>query len=178
MAILGLLALVAARQEQVATRHFQGNAAINDGDTLTVAGERFRLKGIDAPEFDQKCMADGGEYPCGRRARQALEELAAGKQVDCAGWQRDKYARLLATCKAGGVELNRALVEAGWAVAYGDYFAEEHEARDGRRGLWAGTFQSPRDYRDAHGGMVEPDHGGIIATLFTWLRQIFDFSRS
>lgn len=177
IAILGLLALVAARQEQVATRRFEGNAVVNDGDTLTIAGERFRLQGIDAPEFDQKCQADGGEYPCGRRARQALERLVAGKQVACSGWQRDKYGRLLVSCEANGVDLNRAQVDAGWAVAYGAYFAEERAAREGRRGLWAGTFQSPRDYRDVHGGMIEPEHGSGITVFFAWLRQIFDFSR-
>lgn len=34
-----------------------GTAVITDGDSLTVAGERVRLFGIDAPESKQTCVA-------------------------------------------------------------------------------------------------------------------------
>jgi endonuclease YncB( thermonuclease family) len=33
------------------------------------------------------------------------------------------------------------------AVAYGDYHGEEQEARLARRGLWAGGFEPPADWR-------------------------------
>ena len=41
------------------------------------------------------------------------------------------------------------LVRKGWAVAYytNDYKADEHQARRARRGLWAGEFQRPAQFR-------------------------------
>src|SRR3954471_10871881 len=114
-AILGLLILVAARIDRVATRYVAGNAEINDGDTITLEGQRIRLSGIDAPEYNQTCEKGGATYPCGRAAREALVRLAGGGAIDCAGWERDRYDRLLAVCRSGGIDLNRRLVEDGWA---------------------------------------------------------------
>ena len=46
-----------------------GRATVTDGDTLTVAQQRIRLWGIDAPESAQQCTARNGQaWPCGRRA--------------------------------------------------------------------------------------------------------------
>src|SRR3954468_13280220 len=93
-AILALLILVTARIDRVATRHLAGDALINDGDTITLKGERIRLLGIDAPEYNQTCERSGATYPCGRAAREALARLAGGGAIDCAGWERDRYGRL------------------------------------------------------------------------------------
>lgn len=174
-AILALLALVSARLDRFETRKAEGVAIVNDGDSITLGAERIRLRGIDAPEFAQVCRKDGEEYACGRRAREALSKLVAGRRVACAGWERDKYDRLLGECSAGGVDLNRAQVEAGWAVAYGDYQAEELAARRAERGIWAGEFDRPRDWRATHGDMtdIEP---GTYGRILNWLREIFRFS--
>src|SRR5919201_1879976 len=74
-AILALLILVTARIDRVATRHLAGDAVINDGDTITLKGERIRLRGIDAPEYNQSCEKGGTAYACGRAAREALARL-------------------------------------------------------------------------------------------------------
>ena len=42
------------------------------------------------------------------------------------------------------------LVRAGYALAYGAYERAEREARQLKRGLWSGTFERPRDWRDKH----------------------------
>src|SRR5262245_58713704 len=68
-AILALVAVIAARLDRVATRHLAGEATINDGDTITLKGERIRLVGIDAPEYNQTCAKDGATYACGRMSR-------------------------------------------------------------------------------------------------------------
>lgn len=60
----------------------------------------------------------------------------------------DKHDRLLAVCSIGDVELNRWMVENGWAVAYGRYRDEERMAENQRRGIWQGRFERPRDWRD------------------------------
>ena len=114
-------------------------------------------------------------YPCGRHAREALVELAGAAAIECSGWERDRYRRLLAVCSAGGIELNRRQVEQGWAVAYGDYADAEQSARDRGAGLWAGTFERPRDWRVEHGGMVESEHD-LFARLVNWLWAMSGFS--
>jgi endonuclease YncB( thermonuclease family) len=174
-AILGLLVLISARLDRVNTRQATGMAIINDGDSVTLGAERVRLRGIDAPEFSQTCEKNGTTYPCGRRSREALVRLIGGKPVSCTGWERDRYDRLLGSCSAGGTDLNRAQVEAGWAVAYGDYFDVQEEAREKTLGLWAGSFDRPRDWRDSHGERMEGEHD-LKVRILNWLRQIFRFS--
>ena len=169
-AILGMLALVVARVEQLTVHQAEGEVVVHDGDTVTLAGERIRLAGIDAPEYAQLCQLDGDDYACGHQARDALVELVNEQRVICEGSEHDRYGRLLAVCRAGGGELNRALVEAGWAVAYGRYDDAERAAREARRGMWSGTFERPRDWRDKHSGVSEDRHGGEIAG-FRWLRE-------
>ncbi len=175
VAIIGLLILLSARLDRVERRGIEGRATVNDGDSLTLGSERIRLRGIDAPEFTQTCRRQGADYPCGRRARDALAGLIGGKPVACAGWERDRYGRLLAACTAGGKDLNRALVEAGWAVAYGEFEAEERIARQNGAGLWAGSFDPPRVWRDRHGGMAETEHGAT-GRIINWLRAILRIS--
>ena len=174
-AILALLAIVAARLDRVETRKISGDAAINDGDTITLKGERIRLRGIDAPDYNQTCEKGGATYSCGRRSREALARMASSGAIECSGWERDRYGRLLGVCTAGGVDLNRRQVEEGWAVAYGDYADAEQAARQRGAGLWAGSFERPRDWRVEHGGMAEGEHD-LVAKAFNWLRAIFGFS--
>jgi endonuclease YncB( thermonuclease family) len=71
--------------------------------------------------------------------------------VTCEPQGHDRYRRTLAICSANHIDLNAWLVRQGWAlsfVRYGDrYRAEENEARRERRGLWAGAFIAPWDWR-------------------------------
>jgi endonuclease YncB( thermonuclease family) len=172
LAILGLVALVAARLDHLSERAVEGVPVVNDGDSLTLAGERIRLVGIDAPEYDQSCERNGGAYPCGRQARAALVALVKRGPVECRGWQRDKYNRLLAECSAAGVNLNKAQVAAGWAVAYGDYGREEGEARAAGAGIWAGKFERPQDWRSRKGHGDEDPHD-VFGKIRNVLREVF-----
>ncbi|BCG73426.1 nuclease [Mesorhizobium sp. 113-1-2] len=173
--ILGLLILLAARLDRVETRQTQGAAIINDGDSITLGTERIRMRGIDAPEYTQTCRRNGADYACGTLARQSLVRLIAGRPVACSGWQRDRYGRLLGDCKAGGTDLNRAQVEAGWAVAFGDFESEEATARAAKAGIWAGTFDQPQDWRDSHHGEVVERKHGTLASIGDAVREIFRF---
>jgi endonuclease YncB( thermonuclease family) len=173
-AFLGLVMLVAARFERFAAREAAGQAIVNDGDSLTVDGERIRLRGIDAPELDQSCRLGSEDYACGRRSKAALAERIGGRRVDCRGWERDRFRRLLAVCRAGEAELNLAQVEAGWAIAYGDYGEAEGRAREAKAGLWAGSFEPPRDWRERHGSAAEPEHD-LFEAIFNLLRELFRF---
>lgn len=54
------------------------------------------------------------------------------------------YGRHLGTCRIAGEDVSR-LLRAGWALAA--YVANEDRARVKMRGLWAGTFIAPWDWR-------------------------------
>jgi len=173
IAILAFLVLVSTRLERFNTVTSTGVARIGDGDSLQLKGERMRLRGIDAPELSQSCRREGAAYPCGRQSRDALRRLAESGPISCEGWERDRYGRLLVTCRSGDVDLNAAQVSAGWAVAYGGYAAEEAAARRARLGLWAGEFERPSAWRVTHGNAAEMPHDWL-GTLRNWLRALFD----
>ncbi|MFZ1682210.1 MAG: thermonuclease family protein [Rhizobiaceae bacterium] len=161
--LVGITVWAIPRLDRLAAVDRTGAVTLADGDSLVLAGERVRLRGLDAPEFGQSCRRDGQDYACGRSARAELARLIGKSAVTCTGWERDKYNRLLARCTAGGIDLNRALVKNGWAVSYGDYAAEEADARAARRGLWAGEFDRPSAWRAVHGAAHEDEHTFAIA---------------
>lgn len=127
-----------------------GRAEALDGDSIRMNGEELRLQGIDAPEYSQPCTRGGQKWECGREAARNLRRLIARAPITCVGYERDRYNRLLVTCRSLGVDLGAAQVKAGLAIANGDYFVEEAEARNETRGIWAGEFDNPRDYRALH----------------------------
>ena len=128
-----------------------GRPRVGDGDGLTFSGARVRLVGIDAPELAQSCDDAGGRrHACGEEARRHLVGLIGGRTVECNWAKLDRYGRRLGLCRADDEDLNAAMVRDGWAVAYGAYEAEEAEARAARRGVWAGTFTWPQDWRREH----------------------------
>lgn len=153
--------MVAAVLEMSQTRSLAGLARVTDGDTIRLEGVTVRLRGIDAPELRQACTgADGTEHACGRLSASYLETLIGTSPVDCSGYDTDRYDRLLGDCRAGDgaavVALNRSMVEAGWAVAFGDHERAEALARADRRGLWAWEFERPADWRRHVAGEASP----------------------
>ncbi|MGH6770325.1 MAG: thermonuclease family protein [Xanthobacteraceae bacterium] len=128
-----------------------GHARVVDGDSLEIAGQRIRIASIDAPERDQSCRtADGKTYRCGEVAARALAEIIARRVVTCIPLTHDRYDREVAVCTVDGRDLAEALVRGGHALGYARsnrYAAAEREAREARRGLWAGSFESPATWR-------------------------------
>jgi hypothetical protein len=56
---------------------------VSDGDTLTLHGTKYRLDGIDAPEFNQVCLDEKGqEWNCGLAARESRTALFSVKTRD------------------------------------------------------------------------------------------------
>ena len=112
---------------------------VSDGDTVTCLTSasrqvKVRLAEIDAPESRQ---------PYGSRAKQALSELAFGKQVVLEVQDTDRYGRTVARVVAGGTDVNAELVRQGAVWVYRQYsrdrslLALEKQARAAKRGLWA-----------------------------------------
>lgn len=139
---------------------FSGPAAVVDGDTLHVGGERVRLFGVDAPELSQTCGAGTSKVACGQLAAQWLRSHVQGRALRCTGVDTDRYGRVVARCAVDGVDVGRSIVEAGWATAYRkyslDYVGAEQLARAARRGIWAIGFQPPEAYRRARRKAVLP----------------------
>lgn len=130
----------------------QGTASVIDGDTIEIHGERIRLDAIDAPESSQLCLdAAGNRYRCGQKSAFALADMIGRSTVTCEPKGHDRYRRTIAVCFSGETNLNAWMVVQGWAVAfrkYGiDYIGEEDNARLARRGIWAGSFEMPWDWR-------------------------------
>ena len=130
-----------------------GSAEIIDGDSLSVSGISVRLFGIDAPEGKQICIRAGTAWGCGEEAATQLRNLIGGNPIECRGRDIDTYGRTLAVCAVAGIEINRAMVEAGWATAFRkysqDYVVEETQARAAHHGIWTSEFALPQDYRAA-----------------------------
>jgi endonuclease YncB( thermonuclease family) len=132
-----------------------GKAWVIDGDTIDVAGSRIRRQGIDAPESNQTCTDAGNRtWPCGRAATRELIDHLAGRPLKCESAGLDRYRRVLAVCALpDGSDVNAWLVQQGWALAYGyssPYRAEEAQAHAARRGIWAGSFMPPWEWRHRH----------------------------
>ena len=131
LALLGLLMVMPA-PEGLAP---EGRAGVIDGDSLRVAGVEVRLQGIDAPEARQTCSRAGRDWDCGREASRRLAGLLRDGRVRCEGHGQDQHGRLLARCWLGEIEINRWLVEQGWAVSFGGYGGVERQARAAKRGF-------------------------------------------
>jgi micrococcal nuclease len=122
-----------------------------DGDTIIVAGDvRVRYILVDAPE------ATGGRADCyGASAAQFNSDLVLGKTVRLAYDVacEDAYGRTLAYVTVGGQDVNRLLVERGYACVLhippdGDARAAELRAAEGsaraaRLGLWGACDPLP-----------------------------------
>ena len=169
--ILLFLGLVVVRLEGP-QEVMSGRARIVDGDTLVLVGKRIRLVGIDAPELRQVCQRNGRDWACGIEAKGYLAALIGGAKTMCEADGSDKYGRLLAVCRVENRDLNAAMVDGGYAIAFGEYETEEAIARQKRLGLWAGTFDVPRQWRLTHGGMDEMPHipDGFLDTAMSRIR--------
>ena len=151
MRLSAFLAALLSASAVSAQADVAGTARVVDGDTIVIDGEHVRLEGIDSPEKDQTCTAYGQQWSCGLTAAEWLKEYLRGRQVDCVGHARDRYARLLAVCYAGGENVNERLVREGWALDYRkystDYLAVDAEAKHQGEGVWRGEFVPPWQWR-------------------------------
>jgi endonuclease YncB( thermonuclease family) len=121
-----------------------------DGDTLRLSDRIVRLRGLEAPARGETCRDPAGrEFDCGAGSAEALSRIVAGRAVQCRVQGRDRFGRGLGRCEAGVVELNSALISAGWALGMDTAFAPlEQAARSAGRGLWAAGGRPPESWRE------------------------------
>ncbi len=168
LVLLGGVALLSAWFAERSGVSPTGSARVIDGDSIEVGDVEIRLQGIDAPEYGQICKSVETNSNCGKQAAQWLRKLIGGRSVVCEGWEEDRYGRLLASCTVAGIELNRRMVRDGWAVSFGSYEDEELDASKNQRGIWAGEFERPSDWRKTRG---DDDGAGVVE----WLGKLLGF---
>lgn len=165
-ALIFFLWLIAMKLQQHNEEVLTGAFSVVDGDTLALSGERLRLRGLDAPEMKQSCGSGDATWPCGQIASARLGQLIESGTI-CRGGERDRYRRLLVTCRVGALDPAAEMVREGLAVSYGAYALEEAKARLAGRGIWGGDFIRPADWRREHAAM-DGD-----SDMFGWLRRLF-----
>lgn len=153
LAIATAVALAAPSRAQTGSHSIR----LADGDSFSLGHERYRLYGIDAPELHQECTdAAGRTWTCGIRARSELRRIIGTHPVQCRTVSTDRYGRNVAVCHAGGRDLAEEMVRAGFATVLerrgfpNPYEAVQAQARADKRGLWAGSFDTPSDWRRAN----------------------------
>ena len=156
--VLGLLLIGYLDQQRREIHAANGSrVVVRDGDSLAIDATEFRIFGIDAPELRQTCMdASGKPWRCGEAARSALQKLVSQGGLRCSPQARDRFGRVVATCRVDGAgDIGAAMVRAGFAARFGqretgDYLAAENDARRDKRGIWQGAFATPADWRREH----------------------------
>jgi len=146
-----------------------GTVGVIDGDTIAVNGLKVRLDGIDAPEGGQTCKTISGQtWSCGLAATEAMVLIAGKKLAMCDVTGRDRYRRRIGICRVirpgeMSIEIGGEMVERGLAVAYRKYslryVPNELRAKAFNRGMWAGEFQMPWDYRKAKKAQIRARRG-------------------
>lgn len=147
-----LIAALFLSASAAVAQDFAGRMSFHDADTMTVAGRKVRLFGIDAPELSQTCTRfDGATWNCGAWATREAKRRFQGLRAECRDRGADRYGRTIATCTQGGKDIAAILVAAGAAAAYSrysrDYIDVEKAASVARKGIWSGPFQRPEEFR-------------------------------
>jgi len=88
-----------------------------DGDTIRCGGDRIRLAGIDSPELPGHCRpgrdcTPGDPYA----ATDNLKRIIGSSKLTCKQSDIDHYGRIVASCKAGEIDLSCQQLKDGQAV--------------------------------------------------------------
>jgi endonuclease YncB( thermonuclease family) len=144
--------LAAASAASSAPRVITGRPRVVDAGTIEMHSTRIRLYGIDAPDVTQLCQTSRGlPYRCGKRAALALADKIEGRTTSCQQKAAEGDHSIVAVCWMAAENMNAWMVLVGWAVARrpvsADYIPHEETAKKLKRGLWAGTFVMPGEWR-------------------------------
>jgi len=134
----------------------------NDGDTCRVKIAdamwlNVRLAGIDAPEVPSGRKKTG--QPFGIEAKNFLNNQVKGKSIQIRQTDLDHYNRPIVEMFRDGININRNIVQSGYAEAYrgkgkakridsAAYLADEAAAQKASLGIWSQkNYVSPATFR-------------------------------
>ena len=148
-----------------------------DKGLLRIGDQLISLYGVNLPAPDQMCEDGDVPWSCGTVAWQALDQHLLNSELDCVYLPllgSSGGTTLIAECWIGERNLNRWLVESGWALTVGDtesiYHADERLAQRNNLGLWRGGFIPPDMWRpagleeDANCSVCTARHQSMIRT--------------
>jgi len=115
-----------------------------DGDTFDLDQDiRIRLAGAQAPEYPKGCLA--------AQAKERLEELLLGKQVEIEVIEEDNFGRQVGFVRKDKLLIDQVLVEEGLAQAAGeqsrygpDLLTAQETAKKAKRGVWSSLCATPQ----------------------------------
>jgi hypothetical protein len=153
--------------------NYVASGAVHDGDTLGLkGGGNGRLSGVDAFELGQPGVVGGQSVPLGDQARAHLAgQVTPSTSLQSTGAMT--YGRPVVIARNGSTDLGLDSINAGLSLPVPQYLANDPvrsqqylDAQRGaiadERGAYAGTYQTPSDYR--HIGPGAPLHGKIVMT--------------
>ena len=156
--ILMACLIVALSAPAVSAGELTGRACIVDGATLMLGGKRrhtkceggklIQLWGVTAFGLKQRCQHPGGrDVMCGLYSAAQLQEKVKTQEIRCEEKATKFGGIIVAECFLGEDNLNRYMVENGYALADGKtterFTGYEAQAKAQRRGLWVTTFKRP-----------------------------------
>jgi len=103
LSLVAVFVLLNNQERRVVYRVIDGDTIIDD------AGNTYRLVGINTPEKHELCSAEAKGY---------LESLIFAKEVVIVNLGKDKYGRGLAEVYYDGGNVNKKMLEGGFANAY------------------------------------------------------------
>lgn len=126
-------------------------------------GYTVLLAGVEPPDMEETCVADGVSWPCGVHARTAFRSWLRGRALSCVVPAKPVRGDVVVSdCSLGRQNPAEWLVVHGWAraVAGGPYAPLEAAARQERRGIFGPapavpeplTITLPELSGDASGG--------------------------
>ena len=154
--VIALLATSpASAQEQ--TISFPAGVAFETGDTWAYQGRKFRLFGVQACLRGTTYRSlEGDEVDCGMRSIASTAALFSTGSIGCqpVGDAKDGATFVVCAAEIDGstVDVGTALISSGAAFAAAfpsgapvssAYAVAEAAAKEGRNGLWDGTFIHP-----------------------------------
>lgn len=85
--------------------------SVSEGDTITILDQynivhTIRLYGVDSPEIGQAF---------GNSAKQYTSSQTTGKRANVTPYDTDTYGRTVGVADVSGLNINRSLIEAGYA---------------------------------------------------------------
>lgn len=126
---------------------------VTDGDTITLLDKNgkkhtIRFYGIDAPETTTN-------QPFGIEAKDFLASMIEQKTVKVIIKDKDKYDRIVGVVEFNGKDINKIMVQNGFAWAYSHYteayLSEHRQAKKQKLGLWADKKPiEPYKWRKTH----------------------------
>jgi endonuclease YncB( thermonuclease family) len=112
-----------------------------DGGTLKAGKRTIQLADIEARGAKAECTdSHGNDWPCGARARTALQQFIRWRAVTCTLPAGGVSPRFSAHCRIGGTDLSQWMLSQGWArVGLGadkSLRDAQKKAKEKKRGIW------------------------------------------